>query len=379
MTAAAVPTRDGLPVTPLFDEQVRQGARIVEFGGWRMPVQYQSILVEHEAVRTRVGAFDLSHMGRVYLDGHDAQRLAQWTFVNDVSLLTEGRAQYSLACNSEGGILDDVIVYSLGERLLVVFNASNRVRMVEWLERQIEERGLQAALDDRTPDIAMIGVQGPLAEEVVQALCDVELANVPYYAARHATVLDRVALVARTGYTGEDGFEIMLSADAAPELWRTLTEGEHQVRPCGLGARDTLRLEAGMPLYGHEIDEDTSPYQAGLRRVVKIDKGDFVGRAALVRLKERGDLPRLVAFRMRGGQVARQGYEIQSDGRAVGRVTSGAPSPTLKLNIGMAYVEPPFAQVGQQFDVVIRGQPAAAEVVTSPFVPHHTRKRARGA
>jgi aminomethyltransferase len=375
MPPAAIPTRDGRPVTPLHDEHVRQGARIVEFGGWLMPVQYQSILAEHDAVRTSAGAFDLSHMGRVFLRGPDARPLAQWVFANNVDALSEGKAQYSLVCNEDGGVLDDVIVYDVGDALLVVFNASNREQMVDWLERQAEARGFSARVDDQTPRIAMVGVQGPRSEQVVQALCDVDLSALGYYAFRRGRVLGEDALLARTGYTGEDGFEILLPAERGPELWRVVTEGVAAVRPCGLGARDTLRLEAGMPLYGHELDDSVTPYQAGLGRVVKLGKGDFVGRAALERAKGRTDLPRLAGFRMLEPAVARQGYEVQSEGRVVGRVTSGSPSPTLKANIGMAYLEPDLAEVGRRIDVVVRGRPTPAEVVPVPFVPHHTRKK----
>ncbi len=375
MAAAQIPTRNGLPVTPLYDEHVRQGARMVEFGGWLMPVQYQSILAEHDAVRSRAGAFDLSHMGRVFIRGRDAMALAQYVFVNDVERLTDGRAQYSLACNEQGGVLDDVIIYRLGEELLVVFNAANRRRMVAWLEQQAAQRGYSAAVDDQTGRIAMIGVQGPASEGIVQAVCDVDLADLEYYVSRRGNILGSPGLIARTGYTGEDGFELVLDAAAAPQLWRNLTEGEAAVRPCGLGARDTLRLEAGMPLYGHEIDESTTPYQAGLGRVVKLAKGEFVGRAALEQARERTDLPRLVGFRMLDNAIARQGFEVQAGGRTVGRVTSGSPSPTLKANIGMAYVEPALAAVGQRLEIMVRGRPAAAEVVPVPFVPHRTKKR----
>ena len=374
MTNSAIPTRDGLPITPLYDEHARLGARIVEFGGWLMPVQYQSIIAEHEAVRTDAGAFDLSHMGRLFLRGPDAKALAQWVFTNDVDRLAEGRAQYSLACAEDGGILDDVIVYNLGLEILVVVNASNRERMVGWIESQRAARDLDVSMSDQTAQIAMIGVQGPRSEEIVATLASISLADLSYYAARRATVLGVAALIARTGYTGEDGFEIMLDASAGVELWRSLTSGEGAIRACGLGARDTLRLEAGMSLYGHEIDLTTTPYQAGIGRVVRLAKGEFCGRGALEIAKTQTGLPRLAGFRMLDPGIARQGFEVQHEGRTVGRVTSGSPSPTLKANVGLAYVEPDLSEVGQAIDIVVRGRPTRAEIVPVPFVPHRTKK-----
>jgi len=348
---------------------------MVEFGGWLMPVRYQGDLAENQAVRTKAGAFDLSHMGRVFFRGPDAKRLAQHLFANNVEALTEGKAHYSLVCNTQGTILDDIIVYDLGDELLVVFNASNRERMVQHADTELTARGFDATIDDQTARIAMIGVQGPTAEGIVQSLADSDITSMGYYTWRRAHVNGVASLIARTGYTGEDGFEVMLDADAAPALWRLLTEGEYGVLPCGLGARDTLRLEAGMPLYGHEIDETTTPYQAGLGRVVKLQKGEFIGREALAAAKDRADTPKLVGFRVSDPTIARQGYEVQRDGRTVGRVTSGGPSPTLKANIGFAYVEPELATLGERLDVVVRGKPAAAEVVAVPFVAHRTKRK----
>jgi len=380
---AVMATGQALLQTALHGRHVAASARMVEFGGWEMPIQYQSILAEHQAVRTSVGVFDLSHMGRLYFRGPGAHDMVQWLATNDVTRLEPGRAQYSLCCGEDGGILDDVVVYNLGKEVLVVVNASNRLKLLDWIAKQ--QRGAaadrRAAVHDATAETVMIGFQGPDAEESLQRLVAAPLEGLRYYAATITRVADMAdALVARTGYTGEDGFEIIAPAAAGPGLWDALLGERAGVRPeaCGLGARDTLRLEAGMALYGHEIDETTNPYEAGLGRVVKLEKGEFVSRRALESIAAQGVERRLVGFELLDGGVPRQDYPILAGDRKVGRVSSGNVSPTLGRPIGMGYVPAESAEPGQRLAVEIRGRPVPAQVVALPFYQHRTRRATAG-
>lgn len=368
--------------TALYPCHVAAGARMVEFGGWEMPIQYAGIRAEHLAVRSAVGVFDLSHMGRLHLRGPNALDLVQWLTTNDAARLAPGRAQYSLICAEDGGVLDDIIAYNLGDELLLVVNAANRPKILDWIARHRAGAlaGLDADLHDATAETVMIGFQGPESERLLQAVVDVPLASLRYYAAVRGTVGGRPALIARTGYTGEDGFELIVAAADGPAVWELLLEAREGVQPtaCGLGARDTLRLEAGMPLYGHELDETVNPLEAGLGRVVKLDKGEFSGRAALATIAERGVERRLVGFELMAGGVPRQGYTVLAGGEAgrevVGQVTSGNVSPSLGTPIGMAYVPSRLTEPGTELAVEIRGKPVPARVVTLPFYPHRTKK-----
>jgi len=373
-------SHDALLRTALYDRHLAANARMVDFGGWEMPIQYRGILAEHAAVRTAVGVFDLSHMGRLYVRGADRQALAQWLTTNDVGRLSPGRAQYSLFCADDGRILDDVIVYNLDTELLVVVNASNRLKLLAWIDqhRSGPLARLDAQIHDATLETAMIGFQGPESARLLQTLVDGPLDDLRYYAAIAASFSGRPALVARTGYTGEDGFELIVSADDGPWIWDLLLQARDGVQPmaCGLGARDTLRLEAGMALYGHEIDESTNPYEAGLGRVVRLQKGEFSGRATLAEISERGIGRRLVGFELTAGGVPRQGYPILVGGEPGGQVTSGNVSPSLNKPIGMAYVPLTAADVGSEMAVEIRGRQVPARVVPLPFYEHRTRRSA---
>ncbi len=364
--------------TPLNALHRRLGARMVDFAGWDMPVQYPAgILAEHHAVRSACGLFDLSHMGRVYLRGPDALALAQECCTRDLSRIRPGEAAYSVVCRPDGGILDDVIAYVLDQReVLFVFNASNRAADVDWFQTQRERLHLEVDLDDRTLETALIGVQGPRAQAVLQALSNTDLEPLPGYAFLAAEIAGQPALVSRTGYTGEDGFEIMLDAHAAEAAWNTLHESP-DTSACGLGARDTLRTEAGFALYGHDIDQTTTPYEARLGWVVSLRKESFVGREALAQIKAAGPTRRLVGLRVAPGGVPRPGFPIRANEQQVGLVTSGTYSPTLKQNIAMGYVRIASSDVGQRLAVEMRGKPAGAEVVPLPFVPHRSRPRAR--
>ncbi len=363
--------------TSLFDAHRRLGARMVDFAGWDMPVQYRTgIIAEHAAVRGRCGLFDLSHMGRVFLRGRDALALAQVCATRDVAGLRPGEAGYALLCAADGGILDDVIAYVLGaEEMLFVFNASNRLKDVGVFEATRRARGAVVSIEDRTMETALIGVQGPHAEEALQRICSSPLAVMPGYSFQWAQVLGRRAFVARTGYTGEDGFEVLVEGDHAESVWDALLGDGSHVTACGLGARDTLRTEAGMPLYGHEIDESTNPYEARLGWVVNLAKPDFTGKEALAQIKARGPSRRLVGLQIGEGGVPRPGFPILHAESRAGALTSGTFSPSLKRNIGMGYVPASLAAVGQRLEVEMRGKRVPAEVVALPFVPHRTRPR----
>ena len=355
--------------TPLHDTHVRAGARMVEFAGWDMPVQYAGLLGEHEAVRTRVGLFDVSHMGEVVFRGPRALEAVSRLFTNDLSKVVDGQAQYGCLCREDGGIVDDVIVYRRGpEDLLVCVNAANRQKDFDWLS------GNSPGVDvkNESDDWGQLALQGPLAAQLLQRLTNVNLSAVKNYRFAGGEVAGIPCLVARTGYTGEDGFELFCPAAETPRLWDALVEaGQHErIAPCGLGARDSLRLEMAYRLYGSDMDDHTTPLEAGLGWVVKLDKGEFVGRAALARQKEQGLQRKLVGFVLTDPGIARHGYPVLHEGRRVGEVTSGTRSPTLKVSVGLAYVPPALAAEGSTFAVEIRGKPAAAKVVKTPF---HTR------
>jgi aminomethyltransferase len=355
--------------TALIDDHPAAGARLIEFGGWRMPVQYTGILEEHRAVRERAGLFDLSHMGELFVDGDDAGDALAAAIVTDPRTLAVGRAQYSMICAPDGGIIDDLIVYRLGpEGFLVVANAGNATVVSDELATRL--RGSRAVLDDRSLATSLVAIQGPAAASVLAPLTDVDLDGLRYYAIAEGQVAGVPGHVARTGYTGEDGFEIFVDWGRGSEVWEALAKAGAKagVIPCGLGARDTLRLEAGMPLYGNELDRETNPFEAGLGRVVKLEKaGDFVGRAALEKVANEGPAKKLVGLSITGRGIARHGHPILRDGSPAGVVTSGTHSPTLGRPIAMGYVTPTDAEPGTILAVEIREQPVSAEVVPLPF------------
>jgi aminomethyltransferase len=352
--------------TPLFDTHVRAGARVVEFAGWEMPVQYAGILEEHEAVRTRVGLFDVSHMGEVVFRGPKALESLSRLFTNDLGKVVDGQAQYGCLCRDDGGIVDDVVVYRrAADDLLVCVNAANRQKDFDWLSSHAG--GAQVA--NESDAWGQLALQGPLAAQLLQRITNVNLSAVKTYRFASGEVAGVPCLVARTGYTGEDGFELFCASAEAARLWDALVEaGQHEkLAPCGLGARDSLRLEMAYRLYGSDMDDHTTPLEAGLGWVVKLEKGEFAGRAALLRQKEQGLSRKLVGFVLTDPGIARHGYPVQHEGRKVGEVTSGTRSPSLKVSIGLAYVPPALAAEGSTFSVEIRGRAAAAKVVKTPF------------
>jgi aminomethyltransferase len=356
-------------LTPLVEEHRALGARLIDFAGWLMPVQYSSIIEEHRAVRTRAGIFDLSHMGELFVEGPEAGDALAYALVTNPPALAVGRAHYSMIVASDGGILDDLIVYRLGDqRYLVVANAGNAQLVSDTLAERIA--GRRAVLDDRALATALIAVQGPRSMEIVAPLTDIDLAGLRYYAIAEGEVAGIQALVGRTGYTGEDGVEIFVDDSRAVALWEALMKAGRTIDllPVGLGARDTLRLEAGMPLYGNELDRQTNPYEAGQGRIVKLDKpGDFVGRAALERIAREGVTRRLVGLKVTGRGIARHGYPLLVGDRQTGIVTSGTQSPTLGYPIAMGYVATADSEPGTIADVGIREQRVPAQVVPLPF------------
>lgn len=332
-----------------------------------MPVQYTTIVDEHRAVRERAGLFDISHMGRLTFDGPGVLEWLERVTTNQVSRLADLQTQYSLVPNDSGGVIDDILVYRQPFAYLVVCNASNREAVKGQLDRN--RAGAAGNFVDRTLDTAMIAIQGPRALEIIQPLFDQALEPVNYYHFTMGRLLERItAVVSRTGYTGEDGFEVICGAQAATSVWEALLEGGRSqgILPCGLGARDTLRLEAGMPLYGHELTESINPYAAGLGWAVKLNKGDFVGRDALKRLKANPGQTR-VGLVLDGKRIARQGAAVLAGERSVGQVTSGTFSPTLQLSLAMALVEPSAAVLDNRLTVDVRGHREPARVVKLPF------------
>lgn len=366
--------------TPLYSNHVSLKARMVPFGGWLMPIQYDGIVAEHLHTRTAAGLFDLSHMGRLAIEGSDASALLQVATTNDAERLGPGGVEYSLLCNDAGGVVEDLLVYRLADQWQLVVNAANRPRVLAVLEGLRDSERLRATIRDLTFETALVGLQGPSSEDVLQPHVTESLGAIGYYRSQYCH-LERESesrraavpiLVSRTGYTGDDGFELVVDAAAAADLWELLME-DPRVRPIGLGARDTLRLEAGMCLYGHELSESVTPYEAGLARVVRLGKGRFVGRDALSALSQEPPARRLVGLEFAPGAVPRAGCVIMRDRATVGVVASGTFSPTLRRPIATAFVRSDCAEVGRQLDVIIREAAVAAHIVSLPFVPHRTR------
>jgi len=355
--------------TALYGTHVRLGAKMSPFGGFLMPIQYSGIIDEHRAVRTAVGMFDLSHMGQFVVTGDGVPEWLDTLTVNEVATMRPGQARYNIFTNESGGALDDTIIYRLPSHWLVVVNASNSAKMWAWLGGGAAKPS-SVSLDDRTQRSALIALQGPRSVELLQPLTSVDLGSIKYYYATEGMVDGVKAEIARTGYTGEDGFELFIAAGDAERLWDKLTAKGTRVglRPAGLGARDVLRLEAGMPLYGHELDETITPLQAGLDWAVKLDKPGFVGKQALIGQRSRGGYDRIAGLIMDGRAPARAGYQVFYDGAAAGEIRSGSPAPALGgKNIATALVSEKAAAPAAQIEVEIRGQRHPAHVVSLPF------------
>jgi len=356
-----------LKQTPLNSVHRRMGAKMVDFGGWDMPVQYTSILEEHHAVRTSVGLFDVSHMGEIEIRGPEALSLVEYVSTNAAAKLREGQIQYSALLYDHGAIVDDILVHKVSPlEFFICVNAANQDKDFEHIRSLNRWKAEVELVSNR---YAQLALQGPKAINTLQKLTPADLNSLRYYWFVDGEVAGIPARIARTGYTGEDGFELYVPPDRAESLWNALLDAgsEFGIKPCGLGARNTLRLEAKMALYGHEIHASTYPFEAGLGWIVKMEKGDFVGRAALQKALEQGIKRQLVGFEMRGRGIARDGYEVYVDGRPAGWVTSGGPSPTLGKNIGLCYLPTALSTIGRTIHIMIRNQPVEAVTVPTPF------------
>src|SRR6266496_5162120 len=355
--------------TPLYEQHRAMGARLVEFGGWEMPVQYSSILEEHEAVRTRAGLFDVSHMGEFKAEGPGALTFLQYLVPNDVSRLAIGQALYTQLCLPNGNAIDDLLIYHLAEdRYMLVVNAGNIEKDFAWVEKQAKNfKDVQVT--NQSDTTALLALQGPAAQDILQPLTHTDLSSIKYYHFAPGAVDGVHCIISRTGYTGEDGFELYCASIDVVKLWNDLLETgkPHGLLPAGLGARDTLRLEAGFCLYGHELDEQTNPLEANLGWTVKLNKEEFIGRDALLKIKKQGPKRKLIGIEMIERGVCRGGYAIFEGEQQIGALTSGAPSPALSKNIGMGYVEASHAVVGKPVYIDIRGKRTAAQIVALPF------------
>ena len=360
--------------TPLYETHRQLEARIIPFGGWDMPVSYSGIIEEHLRVRSHAGLFDVSHMGEVEIHGPQAEAAVQALTINDVSGLQDYQLQYSAMCNEAGGLIDDITICRLAaERFLLIINAGNIDKDTAWIQHHLPA-GAEAV--NRSDEKALLALQGPAAESILQRLTPTDLPALGYYHAAAARVADREALISRLGYTGEDGFEIMVDSHDAVDLWRALMQaGEAEsILPIGLGARDTLRLEARYLLYGVDMDESNTPFEVGLNWVTKLDKGPFIGRDALLRVKAEGVERRLAGFVLTARGIARAHYRVLDGDAPIGVVTSGTMSPSLEQAIGTAFVPPAYAKRGGEFAIEVRNKAVPAKVVRGPFAPRRVKR-----
>lgn len=363
--------------TPLYDTHVDLGAKMTEFGGWLMPVQYSGIIEEHNHVRESAGIFDVSHMGEIMITGEDSLEYADFLLTNDLSELEPGSIAYSPMCYPDGGCVDDVLAYRLSEKkMLIVVNASNIDKDYEWMMSNTGR--FDVTVDNLSEQYAQIAIQGPEAQRILGLVADTDLTEIGFFKFHENVKIAGVpALVSRTGYTGEDGFEIYLNPLKAEKVFRTLLEkGGDRIKACGLGARDTLRLESCLPLYGNELSSDITPLQAGLKFFVKFGEKDFMGKKALVEENEKGPDRKIAAFEMEDKGIARHGYEVFNEkGEKIGHVTSGSPSPTLSKNIGLALVDSAYAKSGNAIMIEMRRKKARAITVKKPFYKKKYKKR----
>ncbi|GLC27920.1 glycine cleavage system aminomethyltransferase GcvT [Roseisolibacter agri] len=369
---ADVVAEQALKRTPLHEQHRALGAKIVPFAGYEMPVQYPGgITAEHKAVREGCGVFDVSHMGEFIVTGPDAVAFVNHVTTNDVAKLAVGQVHYSTILNERGTIEDDCLVYRMADRLMLVVNASNREKDLAHILRY--KGDFDVTVEDRSDDYALLAVQGPKAEEILQPLTATDLSQIAYYWFAEGEVAGVSGIISRTGYTGEDGFELYVPAADAPRLWDALL-ATGRITPAGLGARDTLRLEMGMALYGNDIDDTVTPLEANLGWLVKLAKGDFVGKAALEAEKAAGIPRRLVGFTVAERAIPRHGYPVFHDGQPSGAVRSGTMSPTLGTSIGTAYLPAAAATPGTTFEIDVRGKRVAATVVKPPFYKDASHK-----
>ncbi|MCB1059132.1 MAG: glycine cleavage system aminomethyltransferase GcvT [Calditrichaeota bacterium] len=356
-----------MKTTALTAEHAALGAKLVDFAGYKMPIQYRSIRAEHLRVRSTVGVFDVSHMGEFIVRGKDREEFLHYVTVNDVKSMVVGQAQYSCMCRPDGGIVDDLLIYKGDDHFMVVVNASNMQKDWDWLSQNL--RG-DVTMEDKSEQTSLLAVQGRNAVDVIQKLTKTDLSAIKFYHFAVGSVAGRDVVIARTGYTGEDGFELYLKNEDAVHVWQeVLDKGkEFDIEPVGLGARDSLRLEMKMCLYGNDIDDTTHPLEAGLGWITKLDKGDFIGRDVLLKAKEKGLTRKLVAIELEGSAFPRHGYVIQdASGKEIGKVTSGTVSPSLNKGIALGYVPSELSAIGSEVFVVCHSKPVKSKVVKPPF------------
>ncbi|WP_041595845.1 glycine cleavage system aminomethyltransferase GcvT [Halanaerobium hydrogeniformans] len=354
--------------TPLNAIHKESGAKMTDFGGWEMPVEYSGIIEEHLAVRKRCGLFDISHMGELLLTGGGAEKSLQRIITNDAQLLDKGKVLYTLICNENGGIIDDLVVYKLQKnKFLLVVNASNTEKDFDWIKEHLDN---DAQIENRTEHYAMLALQGPDSQKVLTKLTDLNLQEINYYRFKEGKVAGKDMIISRTGYTGELGYELYFKAEYAEKIWHDIIKAgkKFEILPAGLGARDTLRLEKGFPLYGNDIDENIDPYQAKLGWVVKLDKGDFIGKEKLKELKRKGIKRERTGFMIQGRGVARKGHKIYCEDQEIGEVSSGSYSPLLKKGIAMGYIKSDYIEPGNKVGIKVRKRFIDAEIVELPFV-----------
>lgn len=357
--------------TPLYDEHVRLGGKIVEYAGWFLPVQYEGLIPEHEAVRNAAGIFDVSHMGQIVVKGKDALAYLQYLCTNDISKVEKNQTIYTMFCYPDGGVVDDFLIYKLeDDEYILVVNAANTDKDFKWMIDN--KKDFNIIIENKSDQIGEVAIQGPNSEKILQKLTDFDLSSIkPFYFEPKVDMLGIECMVSRTGYTGEDGFEVYAPAEDIVKIWNALLEKgkEDGLKPCGLGCRDTLRFEAGMPLYGNEISEDINPLEGGLKFFVKFEKEeDFIGKEALKKQWDEGLTRKVVGFELLGRGIPREGYEVHKDGKKIGHVTTGYMSPTLKKSIGNALIDINETEIGNEIDIMIRNKPVKAKVISRKFL-----------
>lgn len=363
--------------TPLYEKHIQLKGKMIDFGGWSLPVEYTGIIPEHEAVRTKAGIFDVSHMGEITVKGEDSEKYLQMLLTNDISLLNNNQIAYTTMCYPHGGVVDDLLVYKYSNTdYLLVVNASNTEKDYQWMKENIFGN---TEILNVSENYAQLALQGPLAETILQKLTSKNLNEIEfYYFSDNVKVGNIEALVSRTGYTGEDGFELYFAYDKAEEMWDLILEAgkDEGLIPAGLGARDTLRFEASLPLYGHELNENITPLEAGLGFFVKLNKENFIGKEALARQKSEGLKRRIVGFEMIDRGIPRNNYEVYKEGEKIGYVTTGSFSPTLKKNIGLALIDSAYSKEGTEIEILIRNKNSKAKVIKKPFYSKKYKKMA---
>lgn len=357
-----------MKTTPLYEKHLELKGKIIDFGGWALPVEYSGILLEHEAVRTAAGLFDVSHMGEITVKGEEAEKFIQFIVTNDISVLSNNQIAYTTMCYPDGGVVDDLLVYKYSNTdYLLVVNASNTDKDFDWIENHVFGN---VEVKNVSNDYAQLALQGPEAQSVLQKLTDDDLNEIKFYHFKDNVNVGGInVLVSRTGYTGEDGFELYVASSDGPRLWELLMETgkEKKIVPAGLGARDTLRFEAALPLYGQEIDKDITPLEAGLGFFVKLAKESFIGKEVLSRQKSEGLKRKVIGFEMIDRGIPRSHYEVYADGKKIGYVTTGSFSPTLKKNIGLALIDIEYAKEGTEIEISVRNKNLKAVVIKKPF------------